>query len=121
MILFKNGADAGPQETPTGSIETVEGFEPAFKATVGFGADWLSFDPDGQHARIDLKAVARTEDGHSISFGYVGVITLDDDLRKIFTASPDAKTIPFGNASAFNVSITSCLVAFCNSLVVLTC
>lgn len=77
----------------------MEGFEPAFKATVGFGADWLSFDPDGQHARIDLKAVAKTEDGHSISFGYVGVITLTDDLRKIFTASPDAKTIPFGNAS----------------------
>lgn len=47
------------QGTPTGTIETVPGFEPAFKATVNFGADWLSFDPDGAHGRIDLRGMAR--------------------------------------------------------------
>ncbi|KAI1338296.1 hypothetical protein F5Y15DRAFT_424989 [Xylariaceae sp. FL0016] len=47
------------QGTPTGTIESVPGFEPAFKATVNFGADWLSFDPDGTHGRIDLKGMAK--------------------------------------------------------------
>ena len=51
------------QNTPTGTIETVPGYEPAFKANVDFGADWLSFDPDGKHARIDLKGMARFVDG----------------------------------------------------------
>ncbi|KAI1444242.1 hypothetical protein F5Y02DRAFT_419335 [Annulohypoxylon stygium] len=45
--------------TPTGTIESVPGFEPAFKATVNFGADWLSFDPDGTHGRIDLRGMAK--------------------------------------------------------------
>lgn len=47
------------QGTPTGTMESVPGFVPAFKANVNFGADWLSFDPDGKHARIDLKGMAR--------------------------------------------------------------
>lgn len=48
-----------PQATPTGTIETVPGYEPAFKATVNFGADWLRFDPDGSHGRIDLRGIAK--------------------------------------------------------------
>lgn len=64
-----------------------------------FGADWLHFDPDGEHARIDLKVVAETDEGKSISFGYTGIITLNEGLRKIFNMDPDMKTVPFGNAS----------------------
>jgi hypothetical protein len=37
----------------------VPGFEPKFKAEVSFGADWLSFDPDGKYARINLKGIAK--------------------------------------------------------------
>lgn len=37
----------------------MEGFEPKFKAEVVFGADWLEFDPDQKHARINMKAIAR--------------------------------------------------------------
>lgn len=48
------------QGTPTGSIESVPGFEPTFKAKVNFGADWLSFDPDGKHARVDVRGMARS-------------------------------------------------------------
>ena len=47
------------EATPTGTLETVPGFEPAFKANVNFGADWLSFDADGEHARIDLRGIAK--------------------------------------------------------------
>lgn len=75
------------------------GFEPAFKADVNFGADWLSFDPDGQHARINLKGMARTVEGQSIDFRYKGVIKMAADVKKIFEMSPEMKTVPFGYAS----------------------
>ncbi len=47
------------QGTPSGTIESVPGYEPSFKAEVAFGADWLSFDPDGKHGRINLKGIAK--------------------------------------------------------------
>ncbi|KAI0384277.1 hypothetical protein F5Y04DRAFT_278282 [Hypomontagnella monticulosa] len=85
--------------TPTGTVESVPGFEPAFKATVNFGADWLSFDPDGSYGRIDLRGMARTEEGHSIDFRYQGIIKITPEAKKIFEMSPDAATVPFGNAT----------------------
>lgn len=68
----------------------------------------MHFDPDNEHGRIDLKAVAKTEDGQNISFGYVGVITMNEGLRKIFTMDPEMKTVPFGNASKFALSVLIC-------------
>lgn len=97
------------QETPTGTLESIEGFSPAFKAKVNFGADWLRFDPDRAHGRIDLKGIARTEEGHSISFGYVGIIDMDEDVWKIFNMQPDMKTVPFGNAGLFTHPLVSLL------------
>ncbi|XDG09059.1 hypothetical protein ABKA04_008674 [Annulohypoxylon sp. FPYF3050] len=85
--------------TPTGTIESVPGFEPAFKATVNFGADWLSFDPDGTHGRIDLRGMAKTEEGHSIDFRYQGIIKMAPEVKKIFEMSPEAATVPFGFAN----------------------
>ncbi|MCJ1252399.1 hypothetical protein MMC24_000205, partial [Lignoscripta atroalba] len=79
-------------------METVEGFSPAFKANIVFGADWLSFDPDQEHARINLKGVAKTDKGHSISFGYKGVIALVEDVKKVFNMQPGMATVPFGYA-----------------------
>ncbi|KAJ5712066.1 hypothetical protein N7488_006222 [Penicillium malachiteum] len=84
------------QETPTGTIETVPGFEPQFSAKVVFGADWLEFDPDKKHARINMKAVATTEDGKDISFGYEGIIELNEAVMKIFNMEPDSVSVPFG-------------------------
>ncbi|KAH8645852.1 hypothetical protein BGZ60DRAFT_424898 [Tricladium varicosporioides] len=83
-------------ETPTGTLETVEGFEPKFSAKVVFGADWLAFDPDKKHARINLKAVAVTEEGISIDFGYQGIISLNDAVMSIFNMEPDSVSVPFG-------------------------
>ncbi|EYE89964.1 uncharacterized protein EURHEDRAFT_534610 [Aspergillus ruber CBS 135680] len=97
--VIHNGSTVTHFGTPTGTIETVTGFEPAFKANVNWGADWLSFDPDGQHARINLKGIARTEQGHSIDFRYKGVIRMADDVKKIFEFKPDMATVPFGYAT----------------------
>lgn len=88
-----------PKGTPTGTIETVPGFEPAFKASVNFGADWLSFDPDGKHARINLRGMAKTEEGHPIDFRYKGVIACASDVMKIFNQDPEMKSVPFGYAT----------------------
>jgi hypothetical protein len=68
---------------------------------VCFGADWLSFDPDGEHGRINLKGIARTDQGQSIDFRYKGVIKMAPDVKKIFEMSSDAKTVPFGYASEY--------------------
>lgn len=86
-------------ECPTGTVESAPGFEPAFRAKINFGADWLSFDPDGKHARVDLKGMARTEEGYALDFRYEGVIKLDDDLMKIFNMQADMATVPFGRVS----------------------
>ncbi|RYP71297.1 hypothetical protein DL771_004874 [Monosporascus sp. 5C6A] len=97
--VIHNGSKLTHYGTPTGTIETVPGFEPAFKATVNFGADWLSFDPDGNHGRIDLRGMARTEEGHSIDFRYTGVIKMAPEVHKIFDMQPDMATVPFGFAT----------------------
>ncbi|KAI1101540.1 hypothetical protein F4804DRAFT_294866 [Jackrogersella minutella] len=81
---------------PSGTIQTVPGFEPAFKANVSFGADWLSLDSDLQHGRVDVKGIARTVEGHSIDFRYTGVIKLSPEVHKILGLASDAKTVPFG-------------------------
>jgi cell wall assembly regulator SMI1 len=86
------------KQTSSGSIETVQGFEPAFKADIVWGTDWLTFDPSGTHARVNLKALATTEEGHAISFAYTATIVLNDEIRKILTMQPDMKTVPFGSA-----------------------
>ncbi|KAL8907094.1 MAG: hypothetical protein Q9171_005999 [Xanthocarpia ochracea] len=101
-----NGSKLSHYGTPTGTIKSVPGFEPAFKANVDFGADWLSFDPDGHHARIDLRGMARTEQGHAIDFRYTGVIKMPPEVSKIFNMDPDMATVPFGHASeSFATSI----------------
>ncbi|KAL9124509.1 MAG: hypothetical protein Q9217_006163 [Psora testacea] len=94
-----NGSKLTHYSTPTGTIESVPGYEPAFKAKVDFGADWLSFDPDGNHARIDLKGMARTEQGHAIDFRYRGVIKMPPEVGKLFNGDPTMVTVPFGHAT----------------------
>lgn len=47
------------QQTPTGTLTTVEGFEPKVEAEVVFGADWLYIDADKKYARPDLKCIAK--------------------------------------------------------------
>ncbi|KAL1639413.1 hypothetical protein SLS58_007994 [Diplodia intermedia] len=86
-------------ETPAGTIESVPGFEPAFKANFTFGADWLTFDPDRAHGRVNVRAVARTVDDDSpLHLSYNAVIRMTDDVWKIFGGSPDMVTVPFGLA-----------------------
>ncbi|KAI1746504.1 hypothetical protein F4782DRAFT_63849 [Xylaria castorea] len=87
-------------EVPTGTIETVPGFEPAFKAKVVFGADWFTVDPDGSHSRIDLRGIARSESGHAIDFRAAGVVKMNPDIHKILSGDPSMASIPFGSITA---------------------
>lgn len=47
------------QELPSGTLTTVEGFEPKINAKIEFGADWMYLDPDGATARINIKSIAK--------------------------------------------------------------
>ncbi|KAH7311414.1 hypothetical protein B0I35DRAFT_438033 [Stachybotrys elegans] len=105
--VMHNGSKMTHYGTPSGTIESVPGYEPAFKATVNFGADWLSFDPDGQFGRIDLRGMARTENGSSIDFRYVGVIRMAPEVHKIFDQDPDMATVPFGFATGSHTFVVA--------------
>lgn len=48
-----------PQNTPTGCIKSVDGFKPEIDATIMFGGDWLSFEPDNKSARMNLMGIAQ--------------------------------------------------------------
>ncbi|KAL9014474.1 MAG: hypothetical protein Q9173_000884 [Seirophora scorigena] len=111
VVIKLNVANANPHgiihtgstfthfDCPSGTIESVEGFSPAFKAKVNFGADWCTFDADKEHGRLNLKVVARTDEGASISLDYNRVIRMDEAAWKVFTMQPDAKTMAFGAAT----------------------
>ena len=80
----------------------MDGFEPAFKANVNFGADWSNFDADQKHARLQLKVVGRTEEGASISLDYNSIMKVDEAVAKVFGMQPDAKSLPFGNVGMYH-------------------
>ncbi|KAK2772275.1 hypothetical protein CKAH01_13978 [Colletotrichum kahawae] len=102
-----NGSQLTHFGIPTGTIETVAGFEPAFKANVVFGADWLSFDPDSNFARVDLKGIAKTEKGYAIDFRAAGVIRMIPEIKKIAAMDPTMATIPFGAITATHTFLTA--------------
>ncbi|XXH00684.1 hypothetical protein Hte_007034 [Hypoxylon texense] len=102
-----NGSKLTHYGTPTGTIETIPGFEPAFKAKVVFGADWLSLDPDGKHGRIDLRGIAQTDKGFAIDFRAAGVIKITPEIRKIVDMDPTMATIPFGAITASHTFLSA--------------
>ncbi|KAL3459592.1 hypothetical protein BJX64DRAFT_291098 [Aspergillus heterothallicus] len=102
-LLVGEGNPVGPVQsgsefihyaTPGGSITTIPGFTPAVDAQVLFAGDWLYFDADKQHARMNVKGVARTLDGEGINFSYSGVSRTSPELAEIFGGK--ALTVPFG-------------------------
>ncbi|KAK6217895.1 putative PKS/NRPS-like protein biosynthetic cluster [Pestalotiopsis sp. IQ-011] len=93
------GSDASHVDVTGGEIEKLPGFEPAFKAELTFGADWPTVDPDGQHARVDVRAIAKTEDAHLIDYRVEGIIKRTGPMVKVFTFQPDMATTPFGYAT----------------------
>ncbi|KAG8163843.1 hypothetical protein KVR01_005761 [Diaporthe batatas] len=95
-----NGSTLTHFEVPTGTIETVPGFEPAFSAKVTFGGDWFSMDADGKHGRVNFRGIAQTEEGHQIDVRTFGIITMVPAAEKIFTLQPDMASVGFGHAAA---------------------
>ncbi|KAL9095958.1 MAG: hypothetical protein Q9165_001956 [Trypethelium subeluteriae] len=92
----ENGPTLIHFEFGKGTLETVEGFEPAFQAEIIHGADYLSFNSDDKQAHIDVKAIAETKDGAVINFPYHGIVTLTEPVLNLFNMDPKGKTIPFG-------------------------
>ncbi|RAH41071.1 DUF3237 domain-containing protein [Aspergillus brunneoviolaceus CBS 621.78] len=85
------------QSSPGGTITTVEGFSPRINAQVVVAGDWLYFDPDQQHTRMNVHGIARTTEDEGIRFKYSGVSTVSEDLAAIFQGQP--KTVAFGQST----------------------
>lgn len=88
----------------SGTIKSVPGFEPKIDANVVFGADGIYFDNDNTHCRINVKGIAKAEDGSPFSFAYTGIALLNEAILKTFAQDPDIKTTPFGQSSEFLTS-----------------
>ncbi|RAO73523.1 uncharacterized protein BHQ10_009535 [Talaromyces amestolkiae] len=86
-------------ETGSGTLTTAEGYDHPVEANVEYGSDWLVFDPDGGHARPELKLLARTDDGVVLDCGYTGVARASQPILDMFEKDPNAKTFPFGISS----------------------
>ncbi|KAL3473114.1 hypothetical protein BJX99DRAFT_261659 [Aspergillus californicus] len=102
-LLVGEGNPVGPVQsgsefihyaTPDGTIATIPGFTPEVNARVLFAGDWLYFDADKQHVRMNVKGVARTLEGEGINFSYSGVSKVSPELEGIFGGRP--QTVPFG-------------------------
>ncbi|KAI5801223.1 hypothetical protein EDC01DRAFT_513348 [Geopyxis carbonaria] len=82
----------------SGSFKSLPGFTPAIDFTeIVVAGDWLTVDPDGQHARLNVRGTIRDAEGHAISLDYPGILDLTDpDVAKVFSGSEDAKTTKWG-------------------------
>ncbi|KAJ5736901.1 uncharacterized protein N7483_002026 [Penicillium malachiteum] len=87
-------------EVPSGTVETVPGFEPEFKAEIVFGGDWFVMDADGKHGRVNFRGIAKTDDGHVIDIRTFGTVDMVPAAAKVFTLQPDMASVPFGHAAA---------------------
>ncbi|KAI0132732.1 hypothetical protein BJ170DRAFT_615143 [Xylariales sp. AK1849] len=94
--VTSNGSKRTHFDCPSGTIESVPGFEPAFKADITFGGDWFSMDADGQHGRVDFRGIARTEESHEIDVRVYGIVKMGPEAFKVFNLQPDMATVPFG-------------------------
>ncbi|KAK3302590.1 uncharacterized protein B0T15DRAFT_577662 [Chaetomium strumarium] len=88
-------------EVAHGTIESVPGFAPAFNGILTFGADWFTMDHDRQHARVDIRLIAKTEKGHTLDIRSGGVMEMSRSVEKIFLLDPDAKTTRFGFSTSW--------------------
>ncbi|KAK9414816.1 putative Lipid/polyisoprenoid-binding YceI-like domain-containing protein [Seiridium unicorne] len=95
------GSKAVHIEVGSGTIETVPGFEPAFKAELNFGADWFTIDHDAKYGRVEIRAIAKTTEGFPIDLRSQGVIELTPPMAKIFGMEPDMATVPFGSSTSW--------------------
>lgn len=43
----------------SGTITTVEGFEPKLELEIVYGGDWFYIDPDQEHGRVNVRGIAR--------------------------------------------------------------
>ncbi|KAL7267360.1 hypothetical protein RUND412_010059 [Rhizina undulata] len=80
-----------------GTIKSEPGFEPAVNAVYETGGDWIKADADGCHLRLDVRAIAKTDDGALLNTSYTGIMAVNPPIVAILTGAPNAVTTEFGS------------------------
>lgn len=63
------------------------------------GSDYLRFDPDGRHARLQVSSALRDRgSGAVVRFDYTGVIDISGPAGAVLKGLPGAGTTGFGDA-----------------------
>ena len=82
-----------------GSLVSEPSYPFPLTATFIQGSDYLRRDQDGQHVRLEVASIARSEDtGALVRFGYTGVVGLLGDEGRVIRGDCNATTTGFGNA-----------------------
>lgn len=97
-----NGSNHYHFATNSGTIKSIPGSGLDLDFQIVFGGDWLYFDADKGRARVNLRGVAKDAEGVPVSFTYTGIALMNEGTGKIFSYSPEAKTIPFGSSTTIH-------------------
>ncbi|KAL8776107.1 MAG: hypothetical protein Q9203_002632 [Teloschistes exilis] len=97
-----NGSNLLHIAANSGTIKSIPGSGLDLDFQIVFGGDWLYFDADKGRARLNVRGVAKDTEGVPVSFMYTGTILMNEGASKVFSYSPEAKTIPFGASTTIH-------------------
>ncbi|RQM05743.1 hypothetical protein DH86_00004122, partial [Scytalidium sp. 3C] len=83
-----------------GSVKSEPSYPIQIDGTFTHGSDFIRTDPDGKFSRLQVTSVLKDKSGACLSYGYTGIITMNEAIMKVFSGAPDAKTTEFGNIAA---------------------
>lgn len=82
-----------------GSLVSEPSYPFPLTATFIQGSDYLRRDQDGQHVRLEVASIARSEEnGALVRLGYTGVVSMLGDEGRVIRGDGNATTTGFGNA-----------------------
>jgi hypothetical protein len=102
-VPHRNGywkeTDALLQPFITGSVKSVEGFEPKMDLKMTAGHDWFRIDADKRHGRLSISAVVSDEQNQHVRIIADGILNLNEHTMPFLMGDPNFTQSPFGHGS----------------------
>jgi len=99
---LSDGSRHDHYELNAGAISTIEGYEGVkLQGQIVNGGDWLTIDPSGTHARVNVKTLVKTAEGGTVGVNWTGHCEVDEKITAILMQQADAATTPFGNLTSY--------------------
>ncbi|OLN88643.1 hypothetical protein CCHL11_01697 [Colletotrichum chlorophyti] len=83
----------------TGSLVSEPSYPIKIDAVFVHGADYIRYDPDGNHVRLSVSSLLRDKHtGAPVRFDYTGTVDISGPAGKVLKGLPEAATTEFGEA-----------------------